>query len=150
MFRCVSWSRWFKIAGIIIQMMIWVSVRTSTKQDVGTKPIGSFRRTPSFLSNWKATNKSKKICVKIPFMVKTLRCDWKDHVNPPVPAFREELPIIQGESLPEKGVRNLCKKDAFADLRYVKEQHLSWIVYRRVILSVKRTNTEIANQRVSV
>ena len=70
----------------MIQMMKWVSVRTSATQDVGTKSIGSFRVTPSFLSNWKATNKSKEICVKIPFMVKTLRCNWKDQLNPQVPA----------------------------------------------------------------
>ena len=88
----------------MIQMMIWANVRTSATQDVGTKSIGSFRVTPSFLSNWKAKTKSKKICVKIPFMVKTLRRDWKDQLNLPVPAFREELPVIQGEALPEKGV----------------------------------------------
>ena len=44
-------------------------------QDVGTKSIGSFWVTPSFLSNRKAKNKSMEICVKIPWIVKTLRCD---------------------------------------------------------------------------
>ena len=96
----------------MIQIIKWANVRTSTTQHVGTKSIGSFRVTPSFLSNWKAKNKSKKICVKIPFMVKTLRRDWKDQLNPPVPAFREELPVIQGEALPEKGVASFWKKDA--------------------------------------
>ena len=88
----------------MIQMMIWANVRTSATQDVGTKSIGSFRLTTSFLSNWKTKNKSKKICVKIPFIAKTLRRDCKDQLNLPVPAFREELPVIQGEALPEKGV----------------------------------------------
>ena len=91
----------------MIQMMMWASVCTSATQDVGTKSIGSFRVTPSFLSDWKAKDKSKEICVKVPFMVKTLRCDGKDQLHPPVPAFREELPVINVDclrSLPEKGV----------------------------------------------
>ena len=92
----------------MIQMMIWASVRNSATQDLGTKSIGSFRVTPSFLSNWKAKNKSKEICVKIPFMVKTLRC--VDQLNPPVPALREELPVLHGEALPEKGVASFWKK----------------------------------------
>ena len=63
----------------MIQMMIWANVRTSATQDVGTKSIGSFRVTPLFLSNWKAKNKSKKICVEIPFIVKL--CDAIEKIN---------------------------------------------------------------------
>ena len=43
-------------------------------------------------------------------MVKTLRCDLKNQLNHPVPAFREELPVIHGEVLPEKGVASFWKK----------------------------------------
>ena len=39
------------------------------------------------LSNWKAKNKSKEICVKIPFTVKTMGCDGKDQLNLSVPAL---------------------------------------------------------------
>ena len=42
--------------------------------------------------------------MKIPFMVKTLRCDGKDQLNPSVTALRDEPPVIHGEVLPEKGV----------------------------------------------
>ena len=104
----------------MIQMMIWASVRNSATQDLGTKSIGSFRVTPSFLSNWKAKNKSKEIYVKIPFMVKTFRCDWIDQLNPPVPAFSEELPVIHGEALPEKGVASFWKKDALCRLKVLR------------------------------
>ena len=90
--------------------MILASLHASATQDVGRKWIGSFRVTPSFLSDWKAKNKSKKIGVKIPFMVKTLRCDLKNRWNPPVPAFREELLVIHREALPEKGVASFWKK----------------------------------------
>ena len=86
----------------MIQMMIWVSVRRSATQDVGTKPIGWFRVTPSFFSNWKASSKSKKICVKISFMVTTLWCDGKTNLTPHPQPFREELPLIHGEALSEK------------------------------------------------
>ena len=101
----------------MIQMMIWASVRNSATQDLGTKSIGSFRVTPSFLSNWKAKNKSKEICVKIPFMLKTLRCDWIDQLNPPVPAFSEELPVIHGEALPENGVASFWKRNVVCRLK---------------------------------
>ena len=35
-------------------------------------------------------------------------------------------------------------------LRYVKGQHLSWMVYERPILSVKRTNSESKGKRLEV
>ena len=37
-----------------------------------------------------------------------------------------------------------------ADFRYVKGQHLSWMLYERVILSVKRTNSESKGKRLEV
>ena len=109
----------FKIAWIMmIQMMIWASVRTGATQDVGTKSIGSSRVHRHFWATERPrTTESKKICVKIPIMVKTLRCDWKDQLNPPVLAFRKELPVIHGEALPEKGVARFWKKDAFCRLK---------------------------------
>ena len=38
----------------------------------------------------------------------------------------------------------------FADLKYVKRQHLLWMVYERAILSVKRTNSESKDKRLEV
>ena len=37
-----------------------------------------------------------------------------------------------------------------ADLKYVKGQHLSWMVYERAILSVKRTNSESKGKGLEV
>ena len=147
MFRYVSRTRWFKIVRIVIQMMIWANVYTSATQDVGTKLIGSFRVSPSFLSNWKAKTKSKKICVKIPFMVKTLPRDWKDQLNPPGPSFQGRTPCTtRGGSTWKRGSKFLKKRI----LMYVKGQQLSWMVSERVILSVKRTNSESKGKRLDV
>ena len=136
----------------MIQMIIWANVRTSARQDVGTKSIGSFRVTPSFLSNWKAKNKSKKICVKISFMVKTLLCDWKQRsIKPPGPSFQGRTPCNTRGGSPRKRCSKFLKKRMpCADLRYVKEQHLSWMVYERAILLVKRTNSESKGNRLEV
>ena len=75
----------------------------------------------------------------------------KRSVKPSSPSFQRRTPCnTRGGSTQKRCSKFLKKRMPCADLRYVKGQHLSWMVYERVILSVKRTNSESKGKRLEV
>ena len=114
------------------------------------KSIGSFKVTPSFLSNWKAKDKSKKICENTVYG-KDFAMWLRRSVKPSSPSFQGRTPCNTRRGSTQKRCSKFLKKRMpCADLRYVKGQHLSWMVYERAILSVKRTNSESKGKRLEV
>ena len=61
----------------MIQMIIWASVRTSFKQNVGTKSIGSFRVTSSDFEQLEGQEQVKKNKCECSLYGKDVVMQWK-------------------------------------------------------------------------
>ena len=134
----------------MIQMIIWASVSTSFTQDVGTKSIGSFRAISSDFEQLEGQEQFReKKKGKNSVNGKDVLMRWNRSIYFPGGSFqRRTFCNTMGGFTRKRCSKFLKKRMSSADFRYVKGQHLSLMLYERVILSVK-TKT-IANQRVSV
>jgi len=68
---------------------------------------------------------------------------WKRSTLPPCAQPSGKNSIYHAGRLYSKNVSEVSEKGIpCVDLRYFKGQHFLWMVYERVILSVKKTNSE--------
>lgn len=76
----------------------------------------------------------------------------KINLTHPGPSFQKRTPCDTLGGSTRKRCSKFLKKGCRLtdDFRYVKGQHLSWMLYERVILSVKRTNSESKGKHLEV